>query len=162
MVAIQSWYLTIADEVFKMRQEKAAMLKVHIERAEKLSESELGDLRADVKVRHCAYILWSFGVASFIVLCTAWFTAVPCKYGFSGSKIFVERIPQRQLLWWTLGPVIKFISSVGCLSSHQHCSVSQGWICSEQWYVLPSWDRSCRSNFLSHTITVYWQQASQS
>ena len=39
-----------ADEVFKMRQEKAAMLKTHIERAEKLSDSELGDLRADVKV----------------------------------------------------------------------------------------------------------------
>ncbi|XP_070187195.1 spermatogenesis-associated serine-rich protein 2-like isoform X2 [Littorina saxatilis] len=38
-----------AYDVFKMRQEKAAMLKVHIERAEKLSEAELSDLRADVK-----------------------------------------------------------------------------------------------------------------
>lgn len=38
-----------AYEVFKMRQEKAALLKVQIERAEKLSESELIELRADVK-----------------------------------------------------------------------------------------------------------------
>lgn len=38
-----------AYDVFKMRQEKAAMLKVQIERAEKLSESELAELRADVK-----------------------------------------------------------------------------------------------------------------
>ncbi|XP_076453204.1 spermatogenesis-associated serine-rich protein 2-like isoform X2 [Babylonia areolata] len=38
-----------AYEVFKMRQEQAATLKVHIERAEKMSESELVDLRADVK-----------------------------------------------------------------------------------------------------------------
>lgn len=42
---------SLTDGVFKMRQEKAAMLKVQIESAEKLSESELSELRADVKVR---------------------------------------------------------------------------------------------------------------
>ena len=50
---LETWHCVLCvlvDEVFKMRQEKAAMLKVHIERAEKLSDSELGDLRADVKV----------------------------------------------------------------------------------------------------------------
>ena len=29
-------------------------------------------------------------------------------------------------------------------------------------YVLPHWDRSCRSNFLSHPVTVYWHRADQS
>ena len=31
-----------------------------------------------------------------------------------------------------------------------------------QFYVLPHWDRSCRSNFPSHTVTVYWNWANQS
>ena len=35
----------------------------------------------------------------------------------------------------------------------QHVSVSQNRIC---WDMLPYWDRSCRSNFLSHPATVYW------
>ena len=30
-----------------------------------------------------------------------------------------------------------------------------------QLYVLPHWDGSCRSNFLSHSVTVYWQWANQ-
>ncbi|XP_025076637.1 spermatogenesis-associated serine-rich protein 2-like isoform X2 [Pomacea canaliculata] len=38
-----------AYDVFKMRQEKAAALKIQIERAEKISEAELVELRADVK-----------------------------------------------------------------------------------------------------------------
>ena len=31
-----------------------------------------------------------------------------------------------------------------------------------QLYVLLNWDRSCRSNLLSHQATVYWHQANQS
>ena len=31
-----------------------------------------------------------------------------------------------------------------------------------QFHVLPLWDRSCRSNFLPHTVTVYWHRADQS
>ena len=31
-----------------------------------------------------------------------------------------------------------------------------------QFYMLPHWDRSCRSNFLPHPVTVYWHQADQS
>ena len=49
---------------------------------------------------------------------------------------------------------------VGCLTSRQHASASQGRI--RQFYVLPHWDRSCRSNFPSHPVTVYWHRASQS
>ena len=31
-----------------------------------------------------------------------------------------------------------------------------------QVYVLPHWDRSCRSNFPSHPVAVYWHRAVQS
>ena len=31
-----------------------------------------------------------------------------------------------------------------------------------QFYVLPHWDRSCRSNCPSHPVTVYWHRADQS
>ena len=30
-----------------------------------------------------------------------------------------------------------------------------------QFYVLPHWDRSCRSNVLPHPVTVYWHRADQ-
>ena len=31
-----------------------------------------------------------------------------------------------------------------------------------QFYVLPHWDRSCRSNVLPHPVPVYWHRANQS
>ena len=31
-----------------------------------------------------------------------------------------------------------------------------------QFYALPHWDRSCRSNFPSHPVTVYWHRANKS
>ena len=31
-----------------------------------------------------------------------------------------------------------------------------------QFYMLPHWDRSCRSNFPSHSVTVYWHRANES
>ena len=31
-----------------------------------------------------------------------------------------------------------------------------------QFYVLPHWDRRCRSNVLPHPVTVYWHRANQS
>ena len=44
---------------------------------------------------------------------------------------------------------------VGGLMSQQHASVSQGQICSDNFYVLPHWGTSCRSsNFLPHPVTV--------
>ena len=33
---------------------------------------------------------------------------------------------------------------------------------SAQFYVLPHWDRRCRSNFLPHPVTVYWHRVDQS
>ena len=41
------------------------------------------------------------------------------------------------------------------------------WVClrdgsAQTIYVLPHWDRSCRSNFLPHPVTLYWQRADQS
>ena len=32
----------------------------------------------------------------------------------------------------------------------------------KQFYVLPHWDGSCRSNFPSHPVTIYWLWANQS
>ena len=55
---------------------------------------------------------------------------------------------------WTLVCLL-----VGCLTSQQQASVSQGRICSD---LLPHWDRSCRSNVLPHPVTVYWHRADQS
>ena len=51
---------------------------------------------------------------------------------------------------------------VYCLMSQQHASVSQGRICLEILYLLPYWDKSCRSNFLPHSVAVYWHQVNQS
>ena len=42
------------------------------------------------------------------------------------------------------------------------CQCISGTDLLRQVYVLPHWHRSCRSNFLSHPVTLYWHQASQS
>ena len=42
------------------------------------------------------------------------------------------------------------------------CECISGTNLHRQFYVLPHWDRSCRSNFLPHPVTVYWHQADQS
>ena len=42
------------------------------------------------------------------------------------------------------------------------CECISGTDLHRQFYVLPHWDRSCRSNFPSHPVTVYWHQADQS
>ena len=51
---------------------------------------------------------------------------------------------------------------VGCLTSQQQASVSQGRICEDNFNMLPHWDRSCRSNVLPHPVTVHWHRADQS
>ena len=61
-------------------------------------------------------------------------------------------VPQYSL---NLLPQIQFVLFVACLTPQQHVSVSQGRI----WSVMPHWDRSCRSKFLSHP---YWYWANQS
>ena len=42
------------------------------------------------------------------------------------------------------------------------CECISGTDLLRQFYVLPHWDRSCRSNFPSHPVTVYWHRANQS
>ena len=42
------------------------------------------------------------------------------------------------------------------------CECISGTDLHRQFYVLPHWDRSCRSNFPSHLVTVYWHRADQS
>ena len=42
------------------------------------------------------------------------------------------------------------------------CECISGTDLLRQFYVLPHWDRSCRSNFPSHPVTVYWHRADQS
>ena len=42
------------------------------------------------------------------------------------------------------------------------CGCISGTDLLRQFYVLPHWDRSCRPNFLSHPVTVYWHRANQS
>ena len=42
------------------------------------------------------------------------------------------------------------------------CECISGTDLQRQFYVLPHWDRSCRSNFPPHPVTVYWHRADQS
>ena len=42
------------------------------------------------------------------------------------------------------------------------CKFISGTDLLRQLYVLPHWDRSCRPNFPSHPVTVYWHWADQS
>ena len=56
---------------------------------------------------------------------------------------------------------------VGCLLAcllnvPATCQCISGMDLLRQFYVLPHWDRSCRSNFLPHPVTVYWHWADQS
>ena len=42
------------------------------------------------------------------------------------------------------------------------CECISGTYLLRQFYVLPHWDRSCRFNFPSHPVTVYWHWVNQS
>ena len=71
------------------------------------------------------------------------------------------------LIMWTWHRSLKTKPSnssfAGCLTSKQHTSLSQRHICSDSsTWMLPHWDRSCRSNFLPYPVTVYLHQANQS
>ena len=68
--------------------------------------------------------------------------------------------------WWTRAheigspPALEFAMFVVCLTSQQHASVSQGWICSDNCTCCHTEIEVCRSN--SHPVTVYWCPANQS
>ena len=49
----------------------------------------------------------------------------------------------------------KFALLVGCLTSQQHASLSQGRICSDSFICCHTEIEVCRSNFLPHPVTVY-------
>ena len=42
------------------------------------------------------------------------------------------------------------------------CECVSGMDLLRQFYMLPHWDRSCRPNFPSHPVTVYWHRVDQS
>ena len=65
---------------------------------------------------------------------------------------------QRQLLFMRWGIVV-----VGwLLNVPATCECISGTDLLRQFYVLPHWDTSYRSNFPSHPVTVYWDRADQS
>ena len=74
----------------------------------------------------------------------------------------VNQCTVKGVVWmvWTKGQRRRMF--VGCLTSQQQASVSQGRICSDNFTCCHTWDRSCRSNVLPHPVTVYWHRANQS
>ena len=54
------------------------------------------------------------------------------------------------------------ISGTDLLNVPATCECISGTDLLRQFYVLSHWDRSCRSNFPSHPVTVYWHRADQS
>ena len=62
------------------------------------------------------------------------------------------------------GNSVAFTLSVVCwwLNIPATCKCISGTDPLRQLYVLPHWDRSCRTNFPSHPVTVYWHWADQS
>ena len=57
---------------------------------------------------------------------------------------------------------LMFIKIVCLLNVPATCECISGTDLHRQFYVLPHWDRSCRSNFPSHPVIVYWHRADQS
>ena len=51
---------------------------------------------------------------------------------------------------------------VGCLTSQQHATVSQGRICSDKFTCCHTKIEAADQNFLPHPVTVYWHRADQS
>ena len=58
-----------------------------------------------------------------------------------------------ELVCWLVGWLLNVPATCECIS---------GTDLIRQFYVQPHWDRSCRPNFPSHPVTVYWHRADQS
>ena len=93
----------------------------------------------------CSMVLWRHWLAwmGLFFLCISWDLCLaqewkPCNC-FS---------PWRCCCWFLNVP-----ATCACISGTDQL---------RQFYVLPHWDRSCRSNFPSHPVTVYWHRANQS
>ena len=82
-------------------------------------------------------------------------------YSFRGGRLTM-RPPRRstymkQLLHWQ-----QVIFVCWLLNVQATCECISGTGLLRHLYVLPHWDRSCRSNFPSHPVTVYWHRVNQS
>ena len=64
---------------------------------------------------------------------------------------FVDTV--RQEIWFVVCWLLNVPATCQCIS---------GMDLLRQLYVLPHWDTSCRSNFPSHPVRVYWHRANQS
>ena len=95
---------------------------------------------------------------------------------------FCRSIATHILVW--ADPSLRYSSLLlGCLASNQPTAVNLGtdpitlgavcWLVAiclcviatdllRQLYMVPHWERSCRSNWLSHPVPVYWHRADQS
>ena len=84
--------------------------------------------------------------------------------GFVCVKPICGSAQERMCCGFSLANCSKWTSQdclfVGCSISQQHAN--SGTDLPRQFYVLPHWDRSCRSNFLLHPVTVYWYRSNQS
>ena len=74
-------------------------------------------------------------------------------------RLGITYLVYRYFIAWNPLPIIV----VCCLLIiPETCQCISGTDLLRQFYVLPHWDRSCRSNFLPHPVTVYWHRADQS
>ena len=79
------------------------------------------------------------------------------------TNLMIQRSVTKKSLEHTVRP-LEFVCLFVCwlLNVPATCECISGTDLHRQLYMLPHWDRSCRSNFLPHPVTVYWHRADQS
>ena len=87
-------------------------------------------------------LVWSYSPVAPLFL--QWAGAIHCLLLYSGTESYAL-----MFVCWLLNVP----ATCECISGRDLL---------RQFYVLPHWDRSCRSNFPSHPVTVYWHRADQS
>ena len=78
------------------------------------------------------------------------------------SGLVVPCLPQEQETWGLLLPLPNSLFVCWLLNIPATGQCISGTDLLRQFYVLPHWDRSCRSNVLPHPVTVSWHRADQS
>ena len=82
--------------------------------------------------------------------CCFWGASHPSSMqGPSWGRIYLDN----WTVCWLLACLLNVSATCKCIS---------GMDLLRQLYILPHWDRSCRSNILSHPVTVYWHRTNQS
>ena len=93
--------------------------------------------------------------------CWGTFCCLSWKLGWCTPSSILKEV--LQYLGWVWTDVLEVCLFVGWLHNvPATCECISGTDLLRQFYVLPHWDRSCRSNFPSHPVTVYWHRADQS